>query len=583
MKKYFILQITLLLVGTGMVSCDKNEPDPVNNPGGNTTALTITAVNPTAGAEGTKVVITGTGFKPTLSDNIVKFGTTAAKVDSATTTRIVTKVPKGATTGKVTVEVGGKNATSAADFTVMVNPPILGDGNSNTSSGITATTAKVSSSITAKGDGIILQHGHVWSKSNNPPTLLDTKSELGVFPAGATFPYKFDSELKNLEANTTYYVRAYITVGSSTIYGEVFQIKTGIAVASSGDFLYYGTEKGIVALDAITGNPVWQTPNLGYVRYAPFVYDDKVYFGGSGSSGSKIYALDTKTGSVKWEFLTGKDYSNVVLERGVVYATTGDGKVFAIDALTGSQKWAYTAGGEIQQQPSVDETMVFFSSYQDGLLVALDKKSGALKWKRTGGGGIAMRETMAANGILIGSTTRDSSLVCFDGKTGTPKWAWPAKKIGYYDTPAITNGIVYLSLVLDFMAIDAATGQTKWKVPTPSASLYPSTSFSVVNGSAYAIDGGGTLYCMNASTGSKKWNYSKINPESSPTVAGNVVYALGEGTGNPKTVKEIHVLDTETGAAKTKISITSGAPSTRVTAYINKKSYYSGSLSIYQE
>ena len=82
------------------------------------TALAITSITPTSGIVGTKVIIVGTGFSAVLADNVVKFGGIAATLDSSTTTRLVTKVPKDAIIGKITVEVGGKSATSSTDFTV---------------------------------------------------------------------------------------------------------------------------------------------------------------------------------------------------------------------------------------------------------------------------------------------------------------------------------------------------------------------------------------------------------------------------------------------------------------------------------
>jgi hypothetical protein len=81
---------------------------------------TISDVDPPAAAVGASVTITGTNFSTTPADNIVKFnGVTATIAGTPTATSIATNVPAGATTGKVTVEVGGQTATSANDFTVL--------------------------------------------------------------------------------------------------------------------------------------------------------------------------------------------------------------------------------------------------------------------------------------------------------------------------------------------------------------------------------------------------------------------------------------------------------------------------------
>jgi hypothetical protein len=78
----------------------------------------ITSFSPAYGQVGTTVTITGTNFSTTPANNTVSFNGTAALVASSTSTQIVTTVPQGATTGPISVTVGGYQATSASNFTV---------------------------------------------------------------------------------------------------------------------------------------------------------------------------------------------------------------------------------------------------------------------------------------------------------------------------------------------------------------------------------------------------------------------------------------------------------------------------------
>src|SRR6266511_3924968 len=82
-------------------------------------APTITSFTPTAGPVGTSVTITGTNLSGATS---VKFNGVSVTITSNTATQIVTKVPAGATTGKITVTTAGGTATSATNFTVT-SPP----------------------------------------------------------------------------------------------------------------------------------------------------------------------------------------------------------------------------------------------------------------------------------------------------------------------------------------------------------------------------------------------------------------------------------------------------------------------------
>jgi CHU_C Type IX secretion signal domain/IPT/TIG domain len=82
----------------------------------------ITSFNPSSGQVGTAVTIIGINFSVTPANNVVKFNGTVAVVTVSTTTSIATSVPSGATTGKITVTVGGNTATSALNFTVSTGP-----------------------------------------------------------------------------------------------------------------------------------------------------------------------------------------------------------------------------------------------------------------------------------------------------------------------------------------------------------------------------------------------------------------------------------------------------------------------------
>ena len=79
---------------------------------------TITTYSPAIAASNISVIIKGTNFSPTPTNNIVKFNGTAATVTAASETELAVTVPAGATTGPLTVEVGPHTATSAASFEI---------------------------------------------------------------------------------------------------------------------------------------------------------------------------------------------------------------------------------------------------------------------------------------------------------------------------------------------------------------------------------------------------------------------------------------------------------------------------------
>ncbi len=90
----------------------------VNSPSytvGGAPAPTIKRLKPARGAVGKRVIIKGTNLTGAIH---VAFNGTAAVITSDTAAMIVTKVPAGATTGKITVTTAGGTATSIKTFTV---------------------------------------------------------------------------------------------------------------------------------------------------------------------------------------------------------------------------------------------------------------------------------------------------------------------------------------------------------------------------------------------------------------------------------------------------------------------------------
>ena len=83
-------------------------------------------------------------------------------------------------------------------------------------------TATSGGAITGDGGGAITASGICWSKTNNTPTLADSKT------AGTTASGSFTSVMNNLEENTTYYVRAYATNSAGTGYGNVVTFTTTV-------------------------------------------------------------------------------------------------------------------------------------------------------------------------------------------------------------------------------------------------------------------------------------------------------------------------------------------------------------------
>ena len=101
-----------------------------------------------------------------------------------------------------------------------------------------------------------------------------------------------------------------------------------------------------------------------------------------------------------------------------------------------------------------------------------------------------------------------------------------------YSSPAVANGVVYVGSVEpdgSLYAINANTGTLRWRYTTGDDFI---SSPAVANGVVYVGCDDHNLYALNASTGTLLWNHTMgYYVESSPTVANGVVY-VGSNEGN---------------------------------------------------
>ena len=94
------------------------------------TGLVVFGFAPREGTIGTDVSIQGKNFDTNLTSNTVEFNGTSATILSATANLLEVTVPPGATSGPLSITVGGNTAFSGDDFIVIgvpgvnsINPP----------------------------------------------------------------------------------------------------------------------------------------------------------------------------------------------------------------------------------------------------------------------------------------------------------------------------------------------------------------------------------------------------------------------------------------------------------------------------
>ncbi|HWY67745.1 MAG TPA: PQQ-binding-like beta-propeller repeat protein [Terriglobales bacterium] len=157
-----------------------------------------------------------------------------------------------------------------------------------------------------------------------------------------------------------------------------------------GNIVGFGQKSGIFwALNADDGNIVWSTPvgpgaSLGGIEWGTATDGKRIYVAIANSdhlpytlvpSGQQITwgawsALDVATGKILWQTadpIAGSiDRGSVSVANGVMYAGSNSGQMYALDTTTGNVLWNFASGGTVIDGPSiVDGTLYWGSGYRE--------------------------------------------------------------------------------------------------------------------------------------------------------------------------------------------------------------------------
>ena len=140
------------------------------------TTVSIIQMTPSSGPIGAQVLIYGTAFSATPSQNTVTFNGVAAAVSSSSATQIVTTVPSGATTGSIKVVSPSGSATSSLAFTVMTSsiPTITGFSPTIGKPGTAVSVTGTNFQTTVTNDSMIFNTTHAIVTAANATSLTAT-------------------------------------------------------------------------------------------------------------------------------------------------------------------------------------------------------------------------------------------------------------------------------------------------------------------------------------------------------------------------------------------------------------------------
>lgn len=299
--------------------------------------------------------------------------------------------------------------------------------------------------------------------------------------------------------------------------------------------VYVGDDGNLYALNATTGAEVWNYTTSGEVG-SPAIYNGTVYVGSEGDSPpyiSHLFALNASNGKVVWRentsFLT---ITSPLVYNNVIYVAEGDSYLYALNATTGYVKWYAPFYGGEGNSPTLYKGVLYYGGYTNGhttigTFYAIYASNGTQKWSSvvgSSGVGMGAATTAVVNGVaFVGDGA--GYLYAIDLSIGQVRWKVKTNESS--SSPAVSNGVVYVGSWQDrnLYALNATTGTKLWNYTTGSAI---GSAPAVANGVVYVTDGDGHLYALNATSGAKLWSYTTGGGEdSSPAVANGVAYVGG--------------------------------------------------------
>jgi outer membrane protein assembly factor BamB len=210
-----------------------------------------------------------------------------------------------------------------------------------------------------------------------------------------------------------------------------------------------------------------------------------------GSYDGKFYALDARTGVLRWKFATEGErrfearglhgmqpktqtipdpfdifLSSPVVVGGTVYFGSGDGNVYALAALSGQLKWKFHTGDVVHASPAYADGVLFFGSW-DSYFYAVNAATGTEKWRFHGGedpvihNQVGFQSSPAVVNGVVYTGCRDSNLYALDAATGKEKWRYNAAGSWIITSPAVTRGKVVFATSDSslYLMVDADTGK----------------------------------------------------------------------------------------------------------------------------
>jgi len=285
-------------------------------------------------------------------------------------------------------------------------------------------------------------------------------------------------------------------LGGSVSYPVVGSNKVFVTVAGDMSMGPYGSK--LIALDERTGDIAWGPVSLGGTYWwSALAYDNGKVF--AVNYDGLLRAYDAATGTPAWSAKMGKQRSfsgPPTALNGIVYLVgQGSGStLFAVSGTNGQVMWTVDVGSQ-HGSPAVTNTAVYIGS-ECSRVTALSPKTGTVLWDVSddcdGSFGAA---TVFYNDKVYVRSISPGNLLVADAKTGKKFQIYETKRMPVFEG---SYGFIFTDSTLQ--AFEEATGRVVWSYAGDGD--LASNPF-VANGTLYIASTGGKLYGLDPATGAE--------------------------------------------------------------------------------
>jgi WD40 repeat protein len=305
-------------------------------------------------------------------------------------------------------------------------------------------------------------------------------------------------------------------------------------------------ETGVVESIPADGVLIRWRVRIGYGYSGPAVAQGRVFVTDRklGPEVERVLCFDEATGRALWTFSYPCDYANMeygngpracpTVHEGKVYTLGTKGHLVCLKATSGEVVWKKDLVKEYAAQipqygasvaPLIEGDLVIVSAgvRPDGTVIAFDRNSGVERWR-------ALRDRPAYSSPIIITAGGSRQLIIWtadtvsalEPKSGRVLWQVPYKAT-FDPAQAVASPVWHDDRLLCLAAWNRGSLMVKLETEKPGAAVFwktrsrPTTTISTPifqdEHFFYAIDGDGSLCCLNAGSGDMVWSTRKPTSE----------------------------------------------------------------------